>query len=847
MSIAREPLKVECPRCGEAIVVSLDQDGSTVTCPACDADVPVRLTDSQKQVRLDPLIGVALGGCKIIQLLGRGGMGAVYKAEQFKLRRIVALKVLAPELVGDKSYVERFMREARMVAQLEHTNVVQVHDVGEQGGYYYIIMQFIDGMSLKQLIRRKGRLSSKEAVLIMLQVCKGLDAAHKLGIVHRDIKPANILINKQGVVKISDFGLARSATGDSELTKSGGTMGTPHYMSPEHCRGEAVDIRSDIYSLGVTLFEMLTGGRPFDGDTPAAVILKHLNEPVPSLLNTDPTIPASLCALVEKMLAKSPADRYQTPAELLQALQAVRAELQGDAAPAAEKSPAGSQTSTPPLVPERAAGGTLDALRERAEKRRQQSLTMGGIAAGVLIVLVVVLLSILKGRERVVQRPPVLPPEVSSSSTTTVPQSQPQEREAAKAWDVVLQQIRNDPENYTENVRKLTTFIGQYKATAEAFKAEEVLKRIKTEWEGKAQEVVESLVLDADKAIQADDYARAFELVKQLPDSYNTEKARKSLADGRDTLIADTKKRVAGKVEALLKEDRFVEASAAIAKCTGIEALLPVVDELRSLVNRRAQDRLAAVRAEVAAAVPEFKDGERTGDKPTPRTAIVEARKKLEKLKAWKVSSIADSVEADVAKLNELESRALAREARTALEKAREDAVKADECLRKAEIDKAKTHAEAAVATLLRVPDGLDEKTAAQVKEELDRDQTLLSDVDTLREIRLLALRRAKDLIGKRIQLGAVTATISDIEPTKMTFQSEGAEFSKPIQDVSLKSLAPLSLPFMDRQKRSLAKVLLELYYGSPQQLKKAIDEAKEVGIDTTRFEAARPGGSSDK
>jgi len=234
-------------------------------------------------------------------------VAVVYRAEQVKLGRTVAVKVLLPGFAaGGPGDVERFLQEARLAAQLEHPNVVQVYDVGEERGRHFIVMQLVDGGSVKALLEREGRLPAERALELALQAARGLEAAHSCGVLHRDIKPSNLLLDRSGGLKIGDFGLARPALGASDLTHPGSLVGTPLYMSPEQCKGEGLDARSDLYSLGVTLFEMLLGKLPFEGGTALAVLHKHIHEPVPAALRAAPAVPAPVAALVEKLLAKEP-------------------------------------------------------------------------------------------------------------------------------------------------------------------------------------------------------------------------------------------------------------------------------------------------------------------------------------------------------------------------------------------------------------------------------------------------------------------------------------------------------------------------------------------------------------
>ncbi|HBR78459.1 MAG TPA: serine/threonine protein kinase, partial [Lachnospiraceae bacterium] len=224
--------------------------------------------------------GVILGErYEIISRIGSGGMADVYKAKDHKLNRMVAVKVLKPEFREDKTFIRKFRTEAQAAAGLSHPNIVNVYDVGEDRGVYYIVMELVEGITLKDYIDRKGKLSVKEATSIAIQVSLGLEAAHNRNIVHRDVKPQNIIISTDGKVKLSDFGIAKAT---SSNTISSNVMGSVHYSSPEQVRGGYSDYKSDIYSLGITMYEMVTGRVPFDGDTTVAIAIKHLQEEIES-------------------------------------------------------------------------------------------------------------------------------------------------------------------------------------------------------------------------------------------------------------------------------------------------------------------------------------------------------------------------------------------------------------------------------------------------------------------------------------------------------------------------------------------------------------------------------------
>ena len=245
---------------------------------------------------------------EILGKIGTGGMADVYKAKDHKLNRFVAVKVLKPEFREDTTFIRKFRSEAQAAAGLTHPNIVNVFDVGDDEGVYYIVMELIEGITLKEYIAKKGKLSIKEATSIAIQVSMGLEAAHNHGIVHRDVKPQNIIISTDGKVKVTDFGIARAA---SSNTISSNVMGSVHYSSPEQVRGGYSDEKSDIYSLGITLYEMVTGRVPFDGDTTVAIAIKHLQEEmVPPSVYTE-ELPYSLEQIILKCTQKSVNRRYE--------------------------------------------------------------------------------------------------------------------------------------------------------------------------------------------------------------------------------------------------------------------------------------------------------------------------------------------------------------------------------------------------------------------------------------------------------------------------------------------------------------------------------------------------------
>lgn len=264
---------------------------------------------------------------EIISRVGGGGMADVYKAKDHKLNRMVAVKVMKAEFKEDPTFITKFRKEAQAAAGLSHPNIVNVYDVGDDNGLYFIVMELIEGITLKDYIVRKGKLSVKEATSIAIQVSLGLQAAHNRGIIHRDVKPQNIMISVDGKVKLSDFGIAK-ATNSNTITSN--VMGSVHYSSPEQVRGGFSNAKSDIYSLGVTLYEMVTGRVPFDGETTVAIAIKHLQEEIEAPSKYTPNLPFSLEQIILKCTQKSPDRRYNDLAELIDDLKHSLMDPQGD-------------------------------------------------------------------------------------------------------------------------------------------------------------------------------------------------------------------------------------------------------------------------------------------------------------------------------------------------------------------------------------------------------------------------------------------------------------------------------------------------------------------------------------
>ena len=359
------------------------------------------------------------GRYELIEKIGEGGMAIVYKARCRLLNRYVAIKILRPEFTKDEQFIENFKRESQAAAALTHPNIVSVYDVGKEGNIHFIVMELVEGKTLSQYIEEKGRLDYKEAISITRQVASALSLAHKNQIIHRDIKPHNILITNTGVAKLADFGIAKAVSASTIIGGNNKVMGSVHYFSPEQARGAYVDERSDIYSLGIVLYEMLTGKVPFDGDNPITIALKHINEPMPSVTAQVPGIPPQLEKIIMKATEKYQSNRYRTADEMIEDLDNIEfiTKVMGqkafvtdldDKEEAAAAQPArrekqtkrghGGQETAHPELPERQSQSTdanetrqSDQTEEKAKKATTAFLIGGGI---VLLIAAIVVMGV---------------------------------------------------------------------------------------------------------------------------------------------------------------------------------------------------------------------------------------------------------------------------------------------------------------------------------------------------------------------------------------------------------------------------------------------------------------------
>lgn len=318
----------------------------------------------------DPLLARTLGNYEIVGRLGRGGMATVYRAHQLNMQRDVAIKVMSVELTSNPQFVSRFEQEAHVIAHLEHPRILPVHDYGHEGDYFYIVMRLVEGETLYDRLQR-GRLSLNEASRFTRQIAEALDYAHSRGIIHRDLKPNNVLIDEWDNTYLMDFGLAKLIASSQQLTASGAVLGTPAYMSPEQWRGGEVDARTDVYALGVMLYEMVLGQPPFDSETPYSLMYKHLNDLPTPPREVLPGLPPAVETCLLKALEKDPAQRYQSAGELARSFRAAASEGEAEGYEAASK-----REGAPPQE--------AGARHTGAEPARRSALDPAGVAAAAL-------------------------------------------------------------------------------------------------------------------------------------------------------------------------------------------------------------------------------------------------------------------------------------------------------------------------------------------------------------------------------------------------------------------------------------------------------------------------------
>ncbi|MBI5360015.1 MAG: protein kinase [Planctomycetes bacterium] len=375
-------------------------------------ETAISVLDEAEGAKLDALVGQTIGGYRVIERVGRGGMGTVYKAIQLRLNRIIALKLLSEELVKDPTFINLFVQEARSAAQLNHPNIIQVYDFNKSGTLCYFSMEFVPYGSVQELLAKEKKLPQERAIKIILDACAGLEYAEKKGIVHRDIKPDNLMIAENDVVKIGDLGLAKSLKDRSQ--KDQGIFGTPHYIAPEQALGKDVDHKADIYSLGATFYRILTGSTPYSGANVKEIITRKIKEDAKPLKSVMPEMPDKLCNIVDKMMKRLPEERYQSSTAIIKDLQDY---LKQPEDPKPKKEEAAPAASERPL-PRQSSAASVAASAATLANKKKLTLTIGLIAAGLLLALVFIAKALIPAQnDGEIPKDPVEPTPIANPPT----------------------------------------------------------------------------------------------------------------------------------------------------------------------------------------------------------------------------------------------------------------------------------------------------------------------------------------------------------------------------------------------------------------------------------------------
>ena len=517
-----------------------------------------------------------IGGFQLIEEIGRGGMGTVYKARQISMDRLVALKVLPPNLAKNKAYIDRFFKEARAVARLSHVNIIQGYDVGEASGYYYFAMEYIDGESLAAKLAREATISEIEALNIVEQVARALAHAQSTaGIIHRDIKPDNIMLTKSGMAKLADLGLAKMV-GDKTVL----TAGTPHYVSPEQgCGSPLVDTRSDIYSLGATLFHMLTGTPPFTGNTPREIIEKHVSQEVQSARDLNPALSTNVCRLISTMMAKKPEERYQTPAELLDDIRLVK---QG----------------VPPQKGLKLAGGGAGASRPT-----RRSSTTWPVAVAVAFMIIcggVAALFLAKANRSTSTADGTGDPGTGGHSGST---------QAEQSADALAEAEAFEAQNgwkLSEIIEKYEAVAAQYPQSPAAATASQRAQEVRAKRERNAQSTFNSIKAKADAKAAEEHYSEALDVYNGYPDRLRFGKWNSRIDAEKKKIQAKARDRLAqlqAKARELADKHQYTEAIDALRPglAFGFSNVTKIVNDTIAEYEKQAADRASERKQQEAA------------------------------------------------------------------------------------------------------------------------------------------------------------------------------------------------------------------------------------------------------
>ena len=580
-------------------------------------------------------IDFEIPGYQIVERIGEGGMGVVYKARQVSMDRVVALKVLSEKYSANGEFIDRFIREARAAGKLNHPNVIHVHDVSKAGGRYFFSMEFVDGPTVKKLLKDNGRLPVGKCLEIIIQAAKALEFAHENGIIHRDVKPDNIMLTSEGIVKIADLGIAKSFE-EGEASPVAGkrwVLGTPHYMAPEQAMGKALDRRADVYSLGATFYHMLTGKTPFSGTTITELLKAHVHDKLEPVQHLNREVPDAVCFVVERLMAKLPERRYENMTRLLEDLERVGR----DAASAKIERLAPEDSSIMLAVDAQAQAEAQVRARPAglARPARQSSAALRLVTMFIAVALVMALglgvyFVIKKLREKQEE-----PPPGSGLTIPGRPGNPPAGSEAAR----LLQEIRDLPADKEDEIlKKAADLVARFRDTAEAGEAQKLIEGIKARQARVLQVDIDKAVAAAEKvdtekpadldariaawdAITKNEKFAGSEAVKRAEDEIARLRKLKGAADARSR--QDKAAEAETKAKAALAAKDFVAAAGAV---TVFAAEFPDSEE-----GKRAAERAKEIEAQADKLLA---DAEKDANEAVAAGRFDEAAKILKDLEA---------------------------------------------------------------------------------------------------------------------------------------------------------------------------------------------------------------------
>jgi len=784
--VAKHPAR--CPRCGNRLEVDTAVD-ERIICPECGAPFS-SINKAEFPVKTDPLIGQTLGQFEIVDLLGRGGMGAVYKARQASLDRMVAIKVLPRRFSRNARFVARFDREARAAAAISHRNIIEIYDVGQDRGYHFIAMEFIDGENLADVLKREGRLPAGRALRLMRQVVAALAAAGEAGIVHRDIKPSNILIDSMGIAKVADFGLAKRPGTDVSVTATGAALGTPLYMPPEAAQGTALDARSDLYSLGATFYHVLAGRPPFQAASSPELILKHATQRPEPLGAVAPDIDPRLPHIIDRLLRKNPSARYPSAQALLDELDAIAE------APARRKQRVEQRATTATARPRPTERATDRSRRARLPSR---ATLIGGIMGAAALLAIILVLVIARSRPR---RQPAPRPVHTTDR-------------AKAAFDAAAAYGAEHPDDLDAAIARYRSVQAKYPGSAWATRAASKLQRLgrkksqlaaRTEAERQLDREIADLRSQCNTLTSSDQFGRAVARIEDFAERYPSGKGAAEAAKLRDAVLAEADQRYEGLsriAAAALEHKELDKAREALraALASGIDA-----------ITRKAEARLKRIDAIEKAAREHWEAALAAANEAMKNERYDEAIRQFQQGKDSPIEAIRKRVPELIRKAEQMRhEKATAR---------RDTYAKQSDRIWTLLRERQYAQAEKLCAELSANPDY--KAAASHLHADAEAARLLTRFWDAV-EKGLLARK------GRRAVIGGVGGTVAKVANGVVTLQVGSAEARAAWEPIARFAEEPLT----DERAAKLAKMLdqLEEKHDAarlPSSLKKAIAEARE-------------------